>query len=167
MDNFENKNVIESQENSQEEIEKKENKINEDLSKMFGNKEKQKEINKAERIEETFWELEGKKFWEWDKIEFMYMNENWEKLECSLDIDSQTLEINWDEYEIELPSWATLTNIEFSNWEILLKWKIWFFSWEWKASYWKMLNSLDETVNNWRVKILTDSWKTIEINRVT
>lgn len=158
----------EIQENIWSDIEWKENKwesTEKRINTMQKNQEKQKERTIDERVEETFWELEWKIFKAWDRINFMYMNENWEKNNCSFDVSNQTIEYNGSTYDIQLPKWASLTNVEFMNWEVLMKWEVWWFSWEWKASYIKLLSALDEAFNKWTTIISTMDWGEIKINK--
>jgi len=113
-----------------------------------------------ERIEETFWDLDTKweKFKSWDKIDFICMTKEWNKVDCSFDIDKQKLLYDNIEINISMPNWAKISEIYFWNWEITIKWKLWIFSWTWSAKYIDLLKALDEVVINWNSQIVTKKW---------
>jgi len=149
-----------------EEIKNKKIKIDNWINKLKKTSENLKKINFKERIEETFWDLEWNKFEEWSIIKFMYMNENWEKIPCSFDIDNQTIEYKWATYKIDMPKWANIDSVEFKNGEVIITWSVWWFSWKWKTSFWKLYNALGTVFKKWHVQIITKNWDNLNINKI-
>jgi len=122
-------------------------------------------ISTQQRINETFWDLEWHKYKEWDVIKFMYMWEDWEKKDCSFNINNQTIEYEGITYKVDMPKWANLDSIEFKNWEINIRWSIWWFTWKWKTTYTELYNALGQTFNNGYVEIATGNWNSLKISK--
>lgn len=90
--------------------------------------------------------------------ESLYMNKNWEKVDLSIDINNETINI-WDQtIHVNMPKWASLKEVEFWENEVEITWKLWFFSWSWTAEYPQVISSIDNTLEKWESKIASKSW---------
>jgi len=73
-------------------------------------------------------------------------------------IETQEIEYQWKIIKLSLPKWASIKSITFRKAGVLLKWKLWLFSWEWEASYQWLIKAIDEVLNQWKAEIRSENW---------
>lgn len=161
------KNDIQESQPTEESIKSHKDDVDKRVKNLKGIPEKQKVISLDQRVDETFWDLDWKSFKEWDIIKFMYMGVDWKKSDCSFNIDNQVINKNWETYDIKLKQWANLDSVEFKWWGVVMKWSVWWFSWEWKVSTVELYNALWKAFKNWSNKMVSKEGDVTEINRRT
>jgi len=99
-------------------------------AKMREAKQKDKENKEADRLiaSVNFNIPEWKEISEW-KVDFTIADILW-----NIDIDNDKLTINDKVYNITMPSWADLVWITVLDWNIKIKWKLWWLSGSWNVS---------------------------------
>ncbi len=98
-----------------------------------------------ERLEIIKSSLIWKSYFQWDTINFDFVDYYWKKDNCSIKISSpSTISYKWDDYLIDLPMNAIISNISFDDENISITWKLWAMSSTWKITYDAIIWSLDD-----------------------
>ena len=79
----------------------------------------------------------------------MFSDKNGNKDTMKIDMTSQSLEFQWKTIKIELPKWATMSSISFSQESVKIEGKVWFFSGSWTAGYKELIQAIDNVMQKW------------------
>lgn len=115
-----------------------------------------KEIREAERIDSMKDELMkiGKITSDNPKANFLFSDKSGNKDTMKIDMSKQTLEFQWKTIKIELPKWATMSNIVFSSETVTIEGKVWFFSGSWTAQYKELIQAIDNVMQKWSYTLI-------------
>jgi hypothetical protein len=87
-----------------------------------------------------------------DIIKFDYIDKLWNTWECIINIANQSLIYNWENYNIkDLTDGATILNITFWEWSVIIEWKKFFVKGVKELSYNQLLSWLDDVLPWYRV----------------
>lgn len=62
--------------------------------------------------------------------------------------------IQWKTIKIDLPKWATMSSIVFSQDSVKIEGKLWFFSGSWSAGYKELIHAIDNVMQKWNYTLL-------------
>lgn len=115
-----------------------------------------KDIREAERLDSMKDELQkiGKITSNNPKASFLFSDKNGNKDTMKIDMTSQTLEFQWKTIKIDLPKWATMSSIVFSQDSVKIEGKLWFFSGSWSAGYKELIHAIDNVMQKWNYTLL-------------
>lgn len=117
---------------------------------------KMKDIRDAERLDSLKDELQkiGKLTPNNPKASFLFSDKNGNKDTMKIDMTAQILEFQWKTIKIDLPKWATMSSIVFSQETVKIEGKLWFFSGSWSAGYKELIHAIDNVMQKWNYTLM-------------